>query len=291
MAMDWSANPWDVTVKQSSALADSFLKRRQEEDLVVDIPKEESPSKKARPVVPEILPRIHRLHTPRRQHENRRHPVSDRDWKRKKAARQALVQSLKQTSPVEADSLAECGLKEDNPLLQMVRSSSPFDESSNRIAVQLIEKTPDLYDRSPEEAPEDDFFTYGKFENGKYHLDLELVLYVILPEVDIEFVAHEKWLKEVDNSIADDIDACMNLDPRYRGLGLFQRRDKFLELSRWKDDEFSNGWHEACKNNELEPPKYNSLDMQIAMSIAKAVQDKPLPEDATKSPRSKNMLR
>ena len=281
--MEGLASHSQTKTKDSTTSSMSFLKRRhndafpqedadQEEDI--------SPSKKPRPLAPEILPRIHHLHSPPQEPRRKRKAASDRDHRRKSAGRKALVQSQQQIGLLQAPTLNQLGNKKKDQLLKIAQNSSEPGNHSEDLASPPLAQTPSpstVSDTDDPQTTKDN--VYAILEDGKYRFDLDEVAYELLDEVSQEVSAHIKWLDEVDRSVCADIEEYVLLNPRYRCLTAEQQHHKMMEYSRELDAVYNQNWHETCQDIPFDPPNDDSPETQVAMAIAMAAHLNPLPTD------------
>jgi hypothetical protein len=267
--------------KQSSALATSFIKRRHEEAFAEESSDEEqiSPSKKPRASTPEILPRIHRLQSPRNGARRKRGPVSDRDRNRRKAGERALFQSFRQLGLLQASTISRTEMTKNRPLMMALGPSS-YDHPSEYLLALPVAQTPNLWDVSEFEESESKYpLQYVIFEDGQYRFDLEMVAYELTDDVLAEEAAHIKWVGEVIRSVHADMEEYVDVNPEYHSFSALDRGTKLWELSCQMDDAFTEQWYQTCRDIPFDAIDEDTTEAQVVMSIALAAHLSPLPID------------
>ena len=280
------ASHLQTKTKDTTTSSTSFLERRHDDAFPQeDADQEEdiSPSKKPRPLAPEILPRIHHLHSSPQEPRRKRKAASDRDDRRKSAGRKALVQSQQQIGLLQAPALNQLGKKKKDQLLKIAQNSPQHENHSGELASVPVSQRSDhttVPDTKDPQTTKDN--VYAILEDGKYRFDLDEVAYETLVEVSQEVSAHVKWLDEVDRSVCADIEEYVLLNPRYRCLTTEEQHLRMIEFSRERDAVYSQNWHETCQDIPFDPPNDEPVELQLVMSIAMAAHLNPLPTDVAK---------
>lgn len=163
-------------------------------------------------------------------------------------------------------------------VLRIIRGPSRYDNPSEYLRHQPIEQTPDLCDVWSYETPQEPSAVYVFVRNGEYRFDLNAMANKILPEVEPEIEAHERWCDEVKIINTPKVKECIQLAAECQFSSQLSRNKAVAKLIRWADEQFLLSWEDKCRGLRFTVPRRTGyLEDQIALSIATAASENPIP--------------